>query len=227
MKHRWFYSLLLTILLVFAPIPVKAATITKTVGTSLLSLQTVSSNSVVVGTGVSVSTKLAATVFIHFGREANNALTEGVFFRVEGRATTATTGQWYPLASAQSLIAAITSQAVNGTCNSAQNVIAMTSTTGMSSDPTSTQGQIVFIKNTTLGNSEFHRVQTVTTNTSITLEENLQNACTGGTVYPSAEMYVFQIDLTAIDQIRVVVNANNTGQAVAVEAFMVTGDSIG
>src|SRR6266478_1194699 len=220
-------SLLLTILLILAPIPLRAATITKTVGTSLLTLQTVSSNTVLIGSGVSVSTKLAATVFIHFGRESNTALTEGVFFRVEGRATTASTGQWYPLATAQSLIAAVTSQAVNGTCNASQGVIAMTATAGMSADPTSTQGQIVFVMDSTLGNSEFQRVKTVTTNTSITLEENLQNACTGGTVFPAAEMYVFQLDLTAIDQIRVVVNANNTGQAVAVEAFMVTGDSIG
>lgn len=36
-----------------------------------------------------------------------------------------------------------------------------------------------------------------------------------------------QLDLSSIGRLRLVVDGRNTGQAVAVEAFMVTADSIG
>lgn len=203
------------------------ANITKTQGTSVLALQSLASNAVLISAAVDVSTKLAGTIFIHFGRRANTALTEGAFIRVEASAKSSGDGHWYPLAQFQTQTGAVTSQAVNGTCNSGQNVVNMTSTTGMSADPLASQGHIVYIDNGTIANSEFHRVKVVTLNTSITLEDNLVNAQTGATVYPNAEMYVASLDLTAVGRIRVVVNADNTGQAVAIEVELVTGDSIG
>jgi hypothetical protein len=70
-------------------------------------------------------------------------------------------------------------------------------------------------------------VKAISTNTSITLEDNLANAQTGSTIYDSAEYFVAQLDLSSIGRLRLVVDGRNTGQAVAVEAFMVTADSIG
>ncbi len=203
------------------------ATISKTDTQTLLALQSLASNAVVISAAFDVSTKLAGLVGIHFGRRSNTALTEGVFLRIEASMKATGDGFWFPVASFQSQIAAVTSQAVNGTCNAGQNVVAMTATAGMNADPLSAQGHIVYIDNTTIANAEFQRVKVVTTNTSITLEDNLTNAQTGATVYPGAEMFVAAIDLTAIKRIRFVANADNTGVAVAVEAWIVTGDSIG
>lgn len=205
------------------------ATITKTQGTSILAVQSIASNAVLISSAQTVATQLAATIFIHFGRRSNTALTEAVQIRIEGSSKSSGDGHWYPLAVYLTQITAVTSQAVSGTCNAGQNVIAMAATAGMSSDYAATApvGSRVYIDNGTIANSEFHQVKTVTLNTSVTLEDNLVNAQTGATVFPSAEFFAAQLDLTAIGRLRVVVNANNTGQAVAVEVFMVTGDSIG
>lgn len=204
------------------------ASITKTQGTSLLAVQSLASNATVISSVLSVTTALAATIFIHFGRRSNTALTEAVQIRIEASSKSSGDGHWYPVAQFLTQIAAVTSQAVNGTCNAGQNVVAMTSTTGMSADyaATSPVGNRVYIDNGTIANSEFQTVKLVTSNTSITLEDNLTNAQTGATVYPSAEFFMAQIDCTAIGRLRVVIAANNTGQAVAVEALAITGDSI-
>lgn len=197
------------------------ATITKTVGTSLLSLQSVASNTVVISSAQDVSTKLAATVFIHFGRRATTALTAGMTFRVEASSKSSGDGHWYPVASFLTAIAASESEAVSGTVSSGTNVITVASTTNL------TVGDLIYIDNGTIGNSEWGRIKAVSTNTSVTIEDNLLNAQTGATIYDRAEMFIAQIDLTAISRIRLVADGSNTGQAVAVEAHMITADSIG
>jgi len=204
------------------------AALTKTQGTSVLAVQSIASNVVLISTVQDVSTKFGALVLVHFGRRSNTALTEAVQIRIEASAKGSGDGHWYPLAVFITQTVAVTSQAVNGTATSGQNVVAMTSTTGMTSDwaATAPPGNGVYIDHTTIANSEFHKVKTVTANTSITLEDNLVNAQTGSTVYPAAEFFAAQLDLTAVGRLRIVVNANNTGVAVSVEAFMVTGDSV-
>lgn len=167
-----------------------------------------------------VSSIFAGFYTIHFGRRAATALTEGVAFRIEGSAVASGDGHWYPLAEFKSKIAAVTSQAVNGTCNAGQNVVAMASTTGM------TVGDIVYIDNGTIANAEWHRIKVVTSNTSITLEDNLVNAQTGATVFPAGEIAAFEIDFLPVKRTRVVVNGCNTGQAVALEVELITCDSI-
>ncbi len=197
------------------------SSLSKTQGTSVLSLQSVASNTVVISSAVDVSAKFAVTVFIHFGRRAATALTTGVIFRIEASSKSSADGHWYPLATFQTRVAAVTSQAVNGTCASGQNVVAMASTTG------ETVADIVYIDNGTIANSEWGRVKVVTSNTSITIEDNLINAQTGATVFPSAEMFSALVDCTAVGRLRVVVDASGTGQAVAVESTLVSADSIG
>lgn len=197
------------------------ATITKTAGTSLLSLQSVASNTVVISSAQDVSTKLAATVFIHFGRRATSALTQGMEFRVEASSKSSGDGHWYPLARVRSQITAAESEAVSGTVSSGTNVITVASTTNL------TVGDLIFIDNGTIGNSEWGRIKSVSTNTSVTIEDNLLNAQTGATIYDQAEMWAIQLDLSAVGRLRLVADGSNTGQAVAVEAHMVTADSIG
>lgn len=197
------------------------ATITKTQATSLLSLQSVASNSVVISSAQDVSTKLAATVFIQFGRRATTALTTGANFRIEASAKSSGDGFWFPLATFTTATAASESEAVSGTVSSGTNVITVASTTNL------TAGDIIYVDNGTIANSEWGRVKSIVASTSITIEDNLVNAQTSSTIYDQAEMYVAQLDLTAIGRIRLVADCSGTGQATAVQAYMVTGDSIG
>lgn len=197
------------------------ASITKTQGTSLLALASIASNTVSVGSAADVSTKLAATVFIHFGRRAASALTEGMELRIEASAKSSGEGFWWPLAIFKTQIAAAEAEAVSGTVSAGTNVITVAATANL------TAGDIIYIDNGTIANSEWGRIKSIVSNTSVTIEDNLVNAQTGATIYDQAEMFVAQLDLTAVGRIRVVANGCNTGQAVAVEAFMVTGDSIG
>lgn len=197
------------------------ATISKTQGISLLSLQEVLSNSVVVSAAQDVSTKMAATIFIHFGlTDTTGPLIDGVEFRVEASAKSTGNDQWYPLVSYKTYTAAPESEPVSGTVSSGANVVTVVSTTNL------TVGDIVFIRNTTIGNSEWGRIKSVATNASITLIDALTNTQTGSTIYDLAEMYTCQVDLTSIYRLRLVADASNTGKAICTEAFMVTGDSI-
>jgi hypothetical protein len=197
------------------------ATFTKTIQTALLTLQSLSSNSVVASSVLDVSTKLSASVYLHFGRRAATALTTGLTYRVEGSAHATAHGHWFPLAQFITNVAAVGDEAVSGTCAAGQAVIAMASTTGF------TVGDIVYIDNGTIANSEWGRIKTVTTNTSITLEDNLVNAQTGATVYAGAQIFTAALDLSGVKRLRVVANGSGTGQAVALQAQIITCDSIG
>jgi hypothetical protein len=197
------------------------ATITKTQGTSLLALASIASNTVSVGSAVDVSTKLACTVFIHFGRRAATALTEGMEFRIEASAKSSGDGFWWPLTAFKTQIATSEAEAVSGTVTAGTNIITVASTANL------VAGDLIYIDNGTIGNSEWGRIKSISSNTSVTIEDNLLNAQTGATIYDQAEYFVAQLDLTAIGRIRIVADGRNTGQAVAAEAFMATGDSIG
>ncbi len=197
------------------------ATFSKTVNRTLLSLQSIASNTVVVGSAVDVSTLIVGTALIHFGRRTNAAFTTAPTFRIEMSAKSSGDGFWWPLAQFSPVLGtSLTAQAVNGTVASGQNVITMTSTTNFA------VGDIIYIDNTTIANSEWGRVKTVTTNTSVTIEDNLVNAQTSSTVYRAAEMYPALLDLSAVTRLRLVADGSGTGQAMACEAFLVTADSV-
>lgn len=197
------------------------ATITKTAGTALLSLQSVASNTVITSSSQNVATMLAATVMIHFGRRAATALTEAMRFRIEASGKASGDGHWFPLVQFETAIAAAADEAVSGTVSAGTNVITVASTTGLAA------GDLVYIDNSTIANSEWGRVKSIVANTSITIEDNLVNAQTGSTIYDQAEVFLAALDLTAITRIRLVADGRGTGQATAVEAWLVTGDSIG
>jgi hypothetical protein len=191
----------------------------KTAATSVLSLQSVASATVLISSDIDVSTKIAVTICIHFGRRATTALTVGCKFRIEASPKTSGTGHWYPVAEFQSLVAASESEAVTGTVNASQNVVTMSSTTNL------VAGDVLYIDNSTIANSEWHRIKSVSGGVSVTLEDNLVNAQTGSTVYDQGEMFLARIDVAAIKRMRLVVDNTGTGQAIAVEADMVTADS--
>lgn len=198
------------------------ATFSKTQGTSVLSLQSVSANSVVgANSAIDVSTKIAGCLFIHFGRQSASSGTAGVRIRVEASSKSSGDGHWYPLAMFETNFAAVESEAVSGTVNAGTNVITVASTTNLAAN------DIIFINNGTIGNSEWGRIKSISTNASVTIEDNLVNAQTGATIYDSAEMFVANLRLEAVGRLRVVVDGSSFTQAFAIESHIITTDSIG
>lgn len=197
------------------------ATITKTQGTSLLAPQSVASAAVLISSVLDVSTKFAATIFIHFGRRVVASLSAGCVIRVEASAKSSGEGHWFPIAEFLSDLTINESEAVSGTASAGATTVSVASTANLAA------GDKVYFDNGTIANSEWHRIKSIVTNTSVTLEDALVNAQTGATIYDRAEFFVAQIDCTAIGRLRVVVDNTGTGQAIAVEAEAVTGDSIG
>ncbi len=196
------------------------ATITKTIQTALLTPQTVSSNTVVTSSVLDVSTKFACFIGIHFGRQATTALTTGVTIRIEGSTKSSGDGLCFVLAQWLTDITAAESEAVNGTVNAGTKVVTVASTTNL------VAGDLIAIINGTIGNSEFARIKSISANTSVTIEDDLQNAQTGATIYDQAQFFSAQIDLTSVTRLRAVVDASGSGQNTIIEIEIITADSI-
>lgn len=202
-------------------------TLNKTQAISLLSLQSIATAVAVIGSSVDVSTKIGpAALLVHFGRRATTALTAAPIFRLEGNFKASGNGFWGtvipPFTTANHLTAA-ESEAVSGTVSSGTNVIGVASTTNLAA------ADIVYIDNGTIANSEWGRVKSISSNASITIEDNLLNAQTGATIYDQAEIITIPFNLAAFASLRFVVDAYSgpTGQNIAVEAWLITADSAG
>ena len=192
----------------------------KTQGTSLISLQSVAASTVLLGSAVDVSQKFAATIFIRFGRRSATAAGAGANIRVEASYKSSGDNSWVPLAVFTTNFAAAEAEAVSGTVNAGTKVVTVASTTNL------TAGDVIFINNGTIANSEWGRVKSISSNVSVTIEDDLVNAQTGATLYDSAEMFLCQLDLSAIGRIRIVADGSLYTQAFAIQADMITLDSI-
>ncbi len=203
------------------------STLNKTADITLLALQQVAAAGVVVGAWQDVATKVGpARVNIHFGRRATGANTGQVRFRLEVSSKASGEGHSFPLYETSTVEAATAceSEAATSTNASGQKVIGMASTTNL------VAGDIVYIENTTVGNSEWGRIASVSLNTSITLEDNLSNAQSAGaaTIFDRAEFISFEVDIAAATRIRLVADGASgpTTQGWAVQAEMITVDSV-
>lgn len=192
----------------------------KTQNTSILSLQSVSGSSVVISSDVDVSGKLQATLFIRFGRQAAASGIAGANIRVEASYKSSGNNSWVPLAIFTTNFAAVSDEAVSGTVAAGATVITVSSTTGL------TAGDLIFINNGTVGNSEWARIKSIVSNTSVTVEDALVNAATGATIYDNAELFICQLDLSSIGRIRVVDDGSQFTQAHAIQVDMITLDSL-
>jgi len=196
------------------------ATYTKTIQTDLLALQSVAASSVAISSDFDMSGKIGGTVLVRFGRRAATAAGAGVNIRVEASHASSGNNTWYPLAIFTTNFAAAADEAVSGTVNSGTNVITVASTTGL------TAGDIIFIDNGTIANSEWGRIKSIVSNTSVTIEDNLVNAQTSSTIYDSAEIFAPVIIPKEVTRIRVVADGSGFTQAFAIEASLITVDSI-
>ena len=196
--------------------PTKSATV-------LLTPQQIASNGVLQSDDQDVSTKYAGSFYLWLGRDdTGGALTEGVDITVEGSGKASGDDAWIPLANFKSGVTTPETEAVTGTESAGATVIELASTTNL------VVNDLVLLKNTTIGNSEFGKIVAVVSNTSITLMDGITNAQTGSTVYDQAERYVASgLDLMSTLRVRVVYNACNTGRTVVAYALATWMDSQG
>lgn len=188
-------------------------TLTKVTEVTLYAIASTASNSSSVGSAVDVSTYYGADAKIRVGRGTSTAFTTGPTIRLEGTyKTSPSANDWISLAEFQVGIgASIGSQAVSGTEASGQTVVTLAAGTNFAA------GDYVFFHNTTIGNSEWSRVVSVSS-ADLTLEEAIVNAQTGATCRDQAEQYHVLLDLTSIQKVRLVVYGAGSGQAVIVAA---------
>lgn len=191
----------------------------KTQGISVMSLQTVSASSGVRSSVISFARDLKAKFFIHFGREAATAAGAGVNIRIESSSESSGDNNWFPEAIFTTQFAAVSDEAVSGTEAAGQTVIGVASTTGL------TAQDLVFFFNGTIGNSEWGRIKSISTNTSITLEDALTNAQTGSTIYDGAELFICEINVEAGVRYSAYIDGSLYTQAFAIEVRATTFDS--
>jgi len=188
---------------------------------TLYAIASTASNTVDEGSLLAVETAYAGKVRIRMGRGTGTGFTEAprILLQVTGVKTSPTADDW---ATEQIFIpglgASIGSQAVSGTEAAGQTTITLAAGTNFAAR------DYVFFHNTTIANSEWARVQSVS-GADIIISEGLVNAQTGSTCRDQAEEYECDIDLTGVQNLRIVVDGANSGQAVIVRADigLVTG----
>jgi len=202
------------------------ATVTKTVATSVLSLQQMAALGTLKSAVQTVTTKFAAQLGVHLGRDdTGGALPVGVTFRVEASMKSSGDDQWFPLAEYTSGTTTPSDELLTaGSEPAGSTVLECANTTGF------TAGDLILIKNTTIANSEFARIVSIVTNTSVTVLDAITNAQTGSTIYDQAEFWSPVVDLLNVTRLRLHADASftgGTGRTVVIEAYMNTCDSIG
>lgn len=199
-----------------------SSSLNKTGDQTIFALASIAASTVTVGSETALATQDGGLLHVYAGRRAATAAGAVANIRIEGSYKAAGgVGTWNPLAILAFDFAACEAEAVSGTVGSGTNVITVASTTNL------TAGDVIFIDNGTIANSEWHRIKSIVSNTSVTTEENLANAQTGSTLYDSAAIFnLIQIP-RGIVRLRIVADGSLFTQAWALFAKLVTVDSIG
>lgn len=191
-----------------------------TTTTSLAAIASVAASSVAISSELNIATILGGNLSIRFGRRSATAAGAGVNFRCDYSPQTSGNDSWVSFPLFVSAFAACEAEAVSGTVGSGTNVITVASTTNLAA------GDIIFIDNTTIANSEWGRIKSIVANTSVTIEDNLTNAQTGATLYDAAEIYTPVLILPGYKRLRIVADGSLFTQAFAWQAIATTIDSI-
>ena len=196
------------------------ARLKKTNGQTLFALASTAASSVSLGTAVDVSTALGGLVYVRFGRRSATAAGAGVNIRLEASHSASADNSWFPFATFTTAFAACEAEAVTGTVAAGATTITCASTTNLAA------GDVIFIDNGTIGNSEWARIKSIVAATSVTVEDALVNAATSCTMYDSAEIYAPVAIPEGAMRIRCVVDGSLFTQAFAVQALYSTIDYI-
>jgi hypothetical protein len=189
--------------------------LTKVTEVTLYAIASTASNSFSVGSAVDVSTYYEADVRVRMGRGTGTAFTAAPIIRLQKTyKTSPTANDWVDEAQfIPALGSSVASQAVSGTEAAGQTVVTLAAGTNFAA------GDFVFFHNSTIANSEWSHVSSVSS-ADLTLIEAIVNAQTGATCRDQAEEWTYVIDLLGVQKVRLLVDGSGTGQAVIVEAGM-------
>ena len=176
------------------------------------------------GSAVDVSSKVGpATAIVKMGRTVATALTNEVTFRLEGSAKTSGDDEWVPIYTwtSSSGKTAASSTTLNGATTAGNTTTVLTSGTGF------VGGDHVYIRETgTPGNSEWSRVESISTNTVTWEEAQTRSHTTGINAADLAESWQIPFDAAAQVRVRLVVDTTApSGQTVDIIAWLITADS--
>jgi hypothetical protein len=199
------------------------ATITKTPGAAVLAHQAITHPETVKGSAQDVSTKLAATIVMYHSSVEATANTNAGSFHVQVSPSSSGDEDWATIAQFTATVSTADTEAMTATEPISETVLACASTTGF------VAGDRLYIQNTTVADSEWALCQEIVSNTSVNLVDGLTNQQTNmSVIWNDADVFVCQIDLTAVSRVRVIFHHEGaTGANCHVKALMVTGDSIG
>lgn len=187
---------------------------------TLIALREIAAGEVFIGDWLDYSGIVGpSAVLVKFGRRSASASTGSGYIVIEA-ADSASGDTGSPIITLTTDLAAVQSQAVNGTCNSGQAVIPFASTSNI------VAGSVLFVVNGTFANSEFVRVKSITTNTSATVHRNLVNAQTGATAYAGAQEFDAQEIGAPYRRLRAFWDGSRFSQACAVQVSLITVDSM-
>ena len=187
--------------------------------------QAVTHPATVVGSALDVSTKLAATLLLfHASVEATANTNPGnILVQVSGAASG--NEDWVTVYEFNATISTADTEAMTATEPIGETVLAVASTTGF------TANDLLYIQDgNVVVDGEWGRCQEITGTPTINIVDGLTVAKPTGNscvIWNDAEMFVCQLDLTAIGRIRgVFQHEGSTGANCHIKGLMVTGDSI-
>lgn len=200
------------------------ATISKTQGTTILTHQAVTHPGTAVGADQSVTTKLSATIVMFHASVENTENTNPGSFSIQVSASGSGDEDWVTMAEFTATIDAADTEALTATEPAGEKVLTVSSTTGFAATD-----QIYIIDSGTLADSEWGKLEKIVVTMSLDLIDGLTTGKdSSDAVWSEAEIFVAQLDLSAVGRLRVIFqHEGTTGANVHVKAIMVTGDSIG
>lgn len=200
------------------------ANITKTIQTELLAITAIGAGNQQLSSVLDVSTALAATLLIDHAPDSATAPTIGTEYRVEVSEKASGNDTWRPLYSFVTGIVAANLKTVQATQNAGSTTITHTVA------GTYVQDDIIFFKNSTIANSEWAKITSITSTTVEVISDGLTNNQGGQQMINKCEFFVVPVDCTSIKRIRVVVNNKfGAGTTIAIVSRIaaITADSIG
>lgn len=198
--------------------------LTKTQDIVVLSHQAVTHPATVVGSSQNVASKLSCTLVLYHAMVEAAANTNPGTFLVQVSPSASGTEDWATIDSYTTMATTPDTEAMTATEPIGETVMACASTTGFAVH------DILYIQDTgTLADSEWARLKTFVTDTSISLVDGLTTQKdSSDVIWNDAQIFVTQLDLSSISRLRVVYyHEGAAGANTHIKALMSTGDSIG